>query len=377
MTRKVLHICLSTGWGGLEMYPSRIIPELARQGWDVHGLALAGSRVAQSFREAGVEPITLSSKGRAPLAARRLLAYLKAQGIEALHCHKSSDLRLGALLATLRPSLKLFFTDHMGVTRPKKDPYHRWAYGRVTRLFSISEATRARNLAAFPLPAERIRRLYLGIDPAPYAPRLAPEEVAGLRHELDIPDGAVAIGLPGRLTPGKGQAVWVEALAGLARRHPRLAWHGVLVGGLTAEEGSAPAFVAELRDRVAEHGLDSRITFAGFRRDLPRLFEALDVVCVPSRNEAFGLTVIEAMAAGKAVVGSASGALPELLDADTGRLAAAEDPEDWAERLAELAEDAGLRERLGEAARARVAERFTLEAHVASLVAEYAGQAAP
>ncbi|MDN3522887.1 glycosyltransferase family 4 protein [Halomonas ramblicola] len=377
MTRKVLHICLSTGWGGLEMYPSRIIPELARQGWDVHGLALAGSRVAQSFREAGVEPLTLSSKGRAPLAARRLLAYLKAQGIEVLHCHKSSDLRLGALLATLRPSLKLFFTDHMGVTRPKKDPYHRWAYGRVTRLFSISEATRARNLAAFPLPAERIRRLYLGIDPAPYAPRLAPEAVAGLRHELGIPDAAVAIGLPGRLTPGKGQAVWVEALAGLARRYPRLAWHGVLIGGLTAEEGSAPAFVAELRDRVAEHGLDSRITFAGFRRDLPRLFEALDVVCVPSRNEAFGLTVIEAMAAGKAVVGSASGALPELLDADTGRLPAAEDPEDWAERLAELVEDAGLRERLGKAARARVVERFTLDAHVAALVAEYAGQAAP
>lgn len=150
MANKVMHLCLSDGWGGLEMYPARIIPELRRQGWEPHGLALAGSRVAESLASAGIEPLTLPSRARALLQAGQVLAYLKRHGIGVLHCHKSSDLRLGALLATLRPSLKLFFTDHMGVTRPKKDLYHRWAYGRVTRLFSISDATRARNLAAFP-----------------------------------------------------------------------------------------------------------------------------------------------------------------------------------------------------------------------------------
>jgi glycosyltransferase involved in cell wall biosynthesis len=371
LSRKVLHICLSRGWGGLEMYPSRIIPELARQGWQAHGLALAGSRVAESFREAGVEPIVLPSKGRALLAVGRVLAYLKAQGIGVVHCHKSSDLRLGALLASLRPSLKLFFTDHMGVTRAKKDPYHRWAYGRVTCLFSISEATRQRNLAAFPLPAERIRRLYLGIDPAPYAPCLDDEGRAALRGELGVPEGAVAIGLPGRLTPGKGQGVWVEALARLAETQPALAWHGLLIGGLTAEEGSDEAHVAALRQRIAALGLESRITFTGFRRDLPRLFEALDIVCVPSRNEAFGLTVIEAMAAAKVVIGSDSGAIPELLDGETGRLAAPNDSSAWAAALAELAGDAALRRRLGQAARARVLADFTLAAHVASLITEY------
>ncbi|MFB9145534.1 glycosyltransferase family 4 protein [Halomonas alkalicola] len=371
MSHKVLHICLSSGWGGLEMYPSRIIPELARQGWQAHGLALAGSRVAESFREAGIEPLTLASKGRALLAAGRVLAYLGAQGVDVIHCHKSSDLRLGALLVTLRPSLRLFFTDHMGVTRPKKDLYHRWAYGKVTRLFAISEATRQRNLAAFPLPAERIRRLYLGIDPAPYVPRLDDPARAALRRELGVPEGAVAIGLPGRLTPGKGQEVWIEALARLAEASPGLAWHGVLIGGLTAEEGSDEAHVAALRRRIGELGLEARIAFTGFRRDLPRLFEALEIVCVPSRNEAFGLTVIEAMAAGKAVVGSDSGAIPELLDVETGRLAPPEDAAAWAAALAELADDAELRQRLGQAARHRVEKDFTLAAHVASLTREY------
>ncbi|PRY71173.1 glycosyltransferase family 4 protein [Halomonas ventosae] len=372
MSRKVMHICLSNGWGGLEMYSSRIIPELRRQGWAAHGLALAGSRVATSLHEAGITPLTVASRGQALLRVGHLLRYLKVHDIRILHCHKSSDLRLGALLVTLRPSLRLFFTDHMGVTRPKKDPYHRWAYGKVTRLFSISEATRQRNLAAFPLPPGRIRRLYLGIDPAPYVPRLTGTERQALRDALGIPPGAVAIGLAGRLTPGKGQGIWIEALAGLSERYPALAWHAVLIGGLTAAEGSSEAFVAELRDRVAELGLGERLTFAGFRADLPRQFEALDIVCVPSRNEAFGLTVIEAMAAGKAVVGADSGAIPELIDVETGRLAAPDDPLAWRDAMGELAGDATLRQRLGEAAREKVNAHFTLAAHVQGLVEAYA-----
>lgn len=189
-----------------------------------------------------------------------------------------------------------------------------------------------------------------------------------------MPEGAVAIGLPGRLTPGKGQEVWVEALARLAETRPELAWHGVLIGGLTAEEGSHEAHVAALRRRIDELGLASWITFTGFRRDLPRLFEALEVVCVPSRNEAFGLTVIEAMAAGKAVIGSDSGAIPELLERECGRLAPPEDAEAWAAAMAELAGDAELRRRLGQAARRRVEEDFTLAAHVAGLIRDYENQ---
>jgi len=371
VSHRVLHVCLSSGWGGLEMYPSRIIPELRRQGWEVHGLALADSRVAESLRQVGVEPRVVSSRGRALLAVPSLLRYLREHDIDVIHCHKSSDLRLGALLVTLRPSLRLFFTDHMGVTRPKKDPYHRWAYGKVTRILSISEATRARNLVAFPLPPERIRRLYLGIDPSPYAPQLEATERDTLRRELGIPEGAVAIGLPGRLTPGKGQEAWLAALAELKERHPCLHWQGVVIGGLTAEEGSDEAYVTRLRSRTEALELNERVTFTGFRRDLPRLFEALEIVCVPSRNEAFGLTVIEAMAAGKAVIGSDSGAIPELLDTGTGRLAPPGDPRAWAEAMAELATDAELRSRLGQAARQRVEEDFTQVGHVTLLAEEY------
>ncbi|GEN23833.1 LPS biosynthesis protein [Halomonas cupida] len=367
----VMQICLSEGWGGLEMYPSRIIPELEAQGWQVSGLALTGSRVASSMRDAGIEPLTVRTRGAALWQLRQILGWLRERDIRLLHCHKSSDLRLAALLATLNADLRVIFTDHMGVTRPKKDLYHRWAYGHVSRLLSISEATRKRNLKAFPLPAERIQRLYLGIDPAALAPRLDAAERRALRTSLGIPWDAVTLGVAGRLTPGKGQRVFVEAFAYLVKEHPELNAHAVVIGGLTAEEGSREEYVVELQQLVEQQGLAEHITFTGFRRDLARLFEVLDVVCVPSRNEAFGLTVVEAMAAGKAVIGSASGAIPELINTHSGRLADPETPREWANAMLELVGDANLRASLGDNASERVFTYFRMSTHIAALVDVY------
>ncbi|EPC00689.1 hypothetical protein L861_12920 [Litchfieldella anticariensis FP35 = DSM 16096] len=315
--------------------------------------------------------MTVASRARALVEAMGILGYLKRHDIRVVHCHKSSDLRLGALLKTLRPGLRLFFTDHMGVTRPKKDLYHRWAYGKLTRLFSISEATRERNLKAFPLPSERIHRLYLGIDPDPYLPVLDEAAREALRAELGISQGAVAIGLPGRLTLGKGQQLWLEALAVLRDRYPDRHFHGVIIGGTRADDGANVPYVETLEKLVVSLRLADCVSFAGFRRDLPRVFEALEIVCVPSRNEAFGLTVIEAMAAGKAVIGADSGAIPELLTTRCGRLAPPGDAGAWAEAMAELVADGALRERLGREACLVARNDFTLGAHVERLIAEY------
>lgn len=371
VSRKVMHMCLSSGWGGLEMYPGRIIPELKHQGWEAHGLALEGSMVADSLRRAGIEPLTVASRTRALLSVGSILRYLKTHDIRVLHCHKSSDLRLGALLVSLNPRLRLFFTDHMGVTRPKRDLYHRWAYGHVTRLFSISETTRQRNLAAFPLPPERIRRLYLGIDVTPYDARLDDQEREALRTALGVPEGAVTIGLPGRITPGKGQRVFIEALARLAEMPQQSHWHALVIGGLTAGQGSHEDLVAELRQRVAEAGLDDLVTFTGFRDDLPRCLEVLDIVCVPSRNEAFGLTVIESMAASRPVIGANSGAIAELIDESFGRLVGPDDIDGWAKTMQMLIQDEGLRHRLGSAGRTQVERDFTQQRHVARLLEDY------
>ncbi|NWO10290.1 glycosyltransferase [Chromohalobacter salexigens] len=371
LQHKVLHICLSRGWGGLEMYPARIIPELARQGWRAYVLTLEGTRLAKTL--AGCDATEMRSV-RSPLRAfwqlPVLVRWLRRRGIGVVHCHKSSDLRLGALLKCLCPELRLVFTDHMGVTRPKHDPYHRWVYRHVDRVLSISEATLTRNRQAFPLPASRITLLYLGIDTADFVPQLDTDARCALRDTLGIPREAVAMALPGRLTPGKGQQLLLDAFIRL-RDAGDTQSHLVLIGGLEADEGGNPTFIASLQQQVREQGLEERVTFTGFRRDLPRLFEVMDIVCVPSRNEAFGLTVIEAMAAGKAVVGADSGAIPELIGAGCGRLVDPQDPTAWAATLRELRDAPALREQLGTAARRLANARFTLAKHVTGLRAVY------
>lgn len=362
MTRKIMHICLSRGWGGLEMYPARIIPELQRQGAQAYGLALTESRVAQSMQAAGAEIVTVNSPGKVLLTLHRILRYIDRHGISILHCHKSSDLRIASLLAVLRPTLRLFFTEHMGVTRPKKNLYHRLAYSRVSRVFSISRATYQRNLGALPLPAKRIHYLGLGVDTTPY------EKAPLSRQALGLPEEGCIIALAGRITPGKGHDVWLEALALLTRNTP---WQAVIIGGLSANEGSDEAFVEQVQRRIKEMGLEKRVTLMGFRRDLPALLQAVDIVCVPSRNEAFGLTVIEAMSASNAVVGSYSGAIPELIDSTRGRLAEPTSPSAWASALTELLDSDTLRQRLGENASQWVTNHMTLRAHVENLLVEY------
>ena len=146
----VLQICLSKSWGGLEMYPAQLAAALVRQGCQVHGAALEGTAVADSFKKAGLSHLAFGSQWRALLTVKTTLAYIRQHQITVIHAHKSGDMRLAAFLVQLAPDLKLFFTDHMGVSMSKKDWLHRWMYSKVTRLFSISRATHARNLKAFP-----------------------------------------------------------------------------------------------------------------------------------------------------------------------------------------------------------------------------------
>lgn len=366
-------MCLSQSWGGLEMYPGRVTPELQRQGWTVHGMALAGSRVAEAFRALGVEPLTVRSRLCALLQLPRILRYLDQHQIQVIHAHKSSDMQVAALLVQCRPGLRLFFTDHMGVKKPKSDPYHRWAYAKARSVFSISQATYEWNRRALPVPDERLVQLYYGIDLAAYRTPMSDQYRRERRHSLGVDDQAVVIALPGRISRGKGHSVWLEALARLHDQPGLPRWQAVVVGEASGEEARPGGFADELRATVKRNGLDHRVVFAGFRGDLAACLQAVDIACIPSAKEAFGLAVIESMAARCAVVGSASGAIPELIDQDRGRIADPYDASDWSAALAELVADAGLRARLAATASDWVNRRFTLAGHVERLVGYYRG----
>jgi glycosyltransferase involved in cell wall biosynthesis len=178
-------------------------------------------------------------------------------------------------------------------------------------------------------------------------------------------DAFVVLGI-GRFVHIKGFDVLVAALGRAAAEVPTL--RVILVGD--GPEGDA------LRIQADALGVGDRLEMRGAVAGAAGLVDylaAADVCAAPSRNEGMGRVLVEAMALGLPVVGTAVGGIPSVIGADeAGRLVPADDPEELARALADLERDPALRAKLGEAARAR-AEAFSTRVAEARLLALYAG----
>lgn len=189
---------------------------------------------------------------------------------------------------------------------------------------------------------------------------------AETRRRLGIPAEATVAGIVGRLQPFKGQDRFLRALAELRRRGHDV--HGLIVGGDAFD--LAPAYLGELHALIARLGLEDRVTMTGQVPDATPYFEAMDILVSASTGEAFGIVLVEAMAAGVPVVAVASGGPREIVEPGvTGVLVADRSPELLADGVAGLLADADLRARMSAAAiaasrrfsAATMADRITSE----------------
>jgi glycosyltransferase involved in cell wall biosynthesis len=189
----------------------------------------------------------------------------------------------------------------------------------------------------------------------PYGVRLTDLEVsldpATIRAELGI--AGFVLGVVGRLEEQKGHRHLLAALPEIIQEIPDLT---VLLVG-EGKEGAA------LRRLVQELGLGSRVHFLGTRRDLPRLFRAMDLVVQPSLWEGLPLSLLMAMGAGLPVVGTrVSGTTDVVEDGENGILVAPGDSQALVPAIIELYRQPETSRRLGEAARLTVAEKHSQEA---------------
>jgi glycosyltransferase involved in cell wall biosynthesis len=152
--------------------------------------------------------------------------------------------------------------------------------------------------------------------------------------------------------PGKGHDVLLDALASLASRH----WQCRCVGTVERD----PAFVASLRRRAADAGMNGRVRFTGAQHEdeLARSYGMADLLVLPSRSETYGMVVTEALARGLPVVATDVGGVAEALGhgadgTQPGLLVPADDPAALGDALGSWLEDADLRRRLRLAARER------------------------
>jgi glycosyltransferase involved in cell wall biosynthesis len=133
-----------------------------------------------------------------------------------------------------------------------------------------------------------------------------------------------------------------------------------------------PAFERSLQAMVSDLGLAGAVSFLGERADIPDIMRALDLVLVPSWEEPFGRSVIEAMAMETPVIATDVGGPPEILtDGAEGRLIPPQEPERWAEVAAELLDAPDELSRMGRTGRQTAVARFGRDRHVDAVLAAY------
>jgi glycosyltransferase involved in cell wall biosynthesis len=189
---------------------------------------------------------------------------------------------------------------------------------------------------------------------------------ATTRAQLRLPDDAVVVAMVGQITHWKGHDTAVRALEIVRRAHPQVQ---LLVVGSVKFDAPATRFanddyLAELRRLVGELGLADAVLFTGEREDIPEILGAVDLLLLPSIEEPFGRSIIEAMAMGTPVIATDVGGPVEILaHRETGLLAPPRDPVAWADAIDDVVERPDEARARALRARAVAAERFAADRH--------------
>src|ERR1700733_9056935 len=337
-----------------------IVPNLHRRYSGVTATnRMVAPKLAKMFRAAWLGRD--APDGIARMGAADLLKLWRRRTPLIWHARRNNEMIVGVLLRSLGWPLKLVFTSaaqrhHTWITR--------WLIRRMDAIIAASD-----------LSASFLKReatvIPHGVDTDRYAP---PADRAAAFAEAGLP-GRYAIGCFGRVRAQKGTDVFVEAMCRLLPRYPDFA--AVIVGAVAVEQS---AFADELKKRIEAAGLQSRIVITG---ELPiaevqRWYQRLTIYAFTSRNEGFGLTLIEAMAVGAALVASRAGAAELVVeDGATGGLTPPGDADALVAALEPLMRDPLSATAMGARARTRVLEKFSLDAEANAIAVVYSRFIAP
>jgi glycosyltransferase involved in cell wall biosynthesis len=358
--------------GGLARHVISLLSGLDRDGYKVGVACEPGGVISQAARERNLPffEIPILARGgpsQAALAAIRIARAVNNLRAQIVHTHSFSAGLVGALAMPLASGGRLVATLHTyppdaeGMhTRRRRD---RWALvllcRSASRLITVSDALRRDLLALRPDVAAKTVTIHNGIDT-----RAAPApEAAEIRRSLEMPEPAPLVGMVARLAPQKGITDFIHAARAVLRELPSARF--VLAGdGPLRKE--AESLIRELR-------LEGRLRALG-KVDSPRgLIAALDVLVVASTSEGSSIAAMEAMAAGKPVVATAVGGVPELvIDGETGVLVEPRRPEKLASAILSLLRRPERAQELGERGRRRAAAHFDVRHMLAGIEEVYA-----
>ena len=320
--------------------------------------------VESIFRTAGFQTATfrsvdLSYRKPGPFlrASIGLARELRRQRIALVHC---SDLMAGLRAAPAAKLARLPVLCHIRNPHPEASRHDRPLLRAVDRFIFVSR--HAWDRFGYSLPARRGTVIYDGIEVCPHDRHVGRQR---LLVQFSLPSDARLVGMVGRLAPQKDHATLIRAAARVLELDPTVRF--LVVGDHTGTD-AARQHHQMLARLVEDRRLTGRVIFAGFRDDVPQLLSGLDMSVLVTNFEGFGLVIVEAMAQGTPVIATDVGGVTEIItDQVTGLLHRPADDADLAEKILALLSNRALGERLGEAGRRLVEDRFTIRQFAASV----------
>lgn len=303
--------------------------------------------------------------------AKKFVGILRRHRPDIVHLHYVGFLGFYPFLTRLCGTKHVYFTDH--TSRPaghvlRRAPLWKRVLARVINaplsgVVCVSGYGRQCLTSLDLLSPDRFHTIFNGVDTLRGAPD--PKRRAEFVRKYGIPAKRAIVTQVGWIIPEKGIGDLLDAWRLVLAENTGV--HLVLVG-----EGSAREDYVRQAVRM---GIEDHVTWTGRVQDpfAEGVFEAADVVCQVSRwEEIFGFTIAEAMAAGKPVIATRVGGIPELVrDGETGFLVPRGDATQIASRILALLASAELRQRLGVAGRQVALSKFDLKQNVAELVRWY------
>lgn len=334
---------------------------------------LAGNLDASRFEKAVVCPpgpySAYLKERQIPVIESELYYYARRTG---LRRYLHSLLKLVSLVRSFRPDIihcNSYRAAHWGiplalllgvrvVCHIRDARYTRWSAWlmkhspRSVRFIAISSAVR-QALLSVGVDSARIDVIHNCSDLKAFYPGVMPASDIVAKRGLRL-------GVFGRIEERKRVVDAVEAVGLLDESVDP---HLFIVGDAWTENGAAVE--RALRSRIRELGIENRVTFTGYRTDIPEIIAALDMVLMPAEDEPFARVVLEGMCMEKPVIGTRSGGVPEVVeDGMSGLLVPPRDPQALAQAIRSLVDDPAAARRLAQHGRLRAINEFSVESHL-------------
>jgi glycosyltransferase involved in cell wall biosynthesis len=297
----------SDGPGGAEMMVFRLAGELRERGCHVVPVLPAGGFgwLGGLLRGAGFEPceVRITTRWIDVACVRALMRVFREHRIDVVHSHEFDMALLGAVAARLS-GVPQVVTFHGGTTATrtfKRRAAIRWAMRRSASAVAVSAATAQRFAADLGLPERAFVVIPNGVP-------VREGDATAVRAEFGCRRDDIVLLAVGTLETNKGHRVLLEALTRLYARGDAPPWRLIIAGGRGGDQHEP------LLAYVREHALESRVHIVTNRNDIPDLLALADIFVMPSFLEGLPMALLEAMVAGKAIVASATGGIPELVE---------------------------------------------------------------